>query len=236
MESVPPTSSLADRVAPYRKKLIVLLIALLVIEGVTLVVWSLLSPKYEYSTINMSMFGQQEIRKNKSTGETQIWGAGKWQKIVVSGDQWTLPGGHRLRSGRIATQACPFDSERSFDHRDRSRCSRGSAARRLGDWQKHARAGGRRSRGASGDRDIRTRAGTADAVSPPIDQVVVSSPDAPAAVSPPTEPTAATPLAETTAVPPPAESVRLCPGCGTAYADDEERVCTVCGRARTESV
>src|SRR5450756_2080338 len=99
MESIPPTRSLADRVAPYRKKLVVLLIALLVIEGATLVVWSLLSPKYQYSTMSLGMLGQQEIRKNKSSGETQVWGAGKWQKIEISGGQVTLPSGTQISVG-----------------------------------------------------------------------------------------------------------------------------------------
>jgi hypothetical protein len=237
MESVPPTSSLADRVAPYRKKLIVLLIALLVIEGVTLVVWSLLSPKYEYSTINMSMFGQQEIRKNKSTGETQIWGAGKWQKIVVSGDQWTLPGGTQIAvgGGSPPKHAPSIPSAVLIIVIVLAVVEVALLGVLVIGRSTLARAGDAAVAPAATEISAREPA-PPTAVSPPIDQVVVSSPDAPAAVSPPTEPTAATPPAETTAVPPPAESVRLCPGCGTAYADDEKRFCTVCGRARTESV
>lgn len=282
MESVPPTNSPAGRVARHRKKLVVLLIALLVIEVVTLVVWSLLSPKYEYSTLNMSMFGQQEIRKNKSTGETQIWGAGKWQKIVISGDQWTLPGGTQISVGggsppkhtpsipsavlisvivlavvevvllgglMISRSRVAFAGDAAVAPAASAISAREpeppTAVWPTTDWV------------AVSPPDAPT------AVSPPIDEEAVSSPNAPAAVSPPTEPTPATPPAEPTAatppaaptavplpaapaavpspaapaaVPPPAAPVRFCPGCGTAYAGDEERFCSVCGRARTESV
>jgi hypothetical protein len=207
---------------------VVLLIALLVIEGGTLVVWSLLSPKYQYSTINMSMFGQQEIRKNKSSGETQIWGAGKWQKIVVSGDQWTLPGGTQIAvgGGSPPKHTPSIPSAVLIIVIVLAAVEVALLGVLLIGRSTVARAGDAAVAPAVTETSAREPAPPI-AVSPPIDEVAVSSPDAPMAVSPPAEPTA---------VAPPAEPVRFCPGCGTAYADDEKRFCSVCGRARTESV
>ena len=255
MESIPPTRSLAHRVAPYRKKLVVLLIALLVIEGATLVVWSLLSPKYQYSTMSLGMLGQQEIRKNKSTGETQVWGAGKWQKIEISGGQVTLPSGTQISVGggtpakhpsSIPSAVLPIVivlaaievvllgglmiGRTKVVHA-------GDTAVAPAATETSAREPAPPTEPAAVPPPIAQAAVPPPiAVSPPIDEVAASSADVPTAVSPPIEPAAATPPAEPTAATPPAEPLQFCPGCGTAYADDDKRFCTVCGRARTESV
>jgi len=246
MESIPPTRSLADRVAPYRKKLVVLLIALLVIEGATLVVWSLLSPKYQYSTMSLGMLGQQEIRKNKSTGETQVWGAGKWQKIEISGGQVTLPSGTQISVGG----GTPAKHPSSIPSAVLPIVIVLAAIEvvLLGGLMigrtKVVHAGDTAVAPAATETSAREPAPPTEpaavpppiAVSPPIDEVAASSAAVPTAVSPPIEPAAATPPAEPTAATPPAAPLQFCPGCGAAYADDEKRFCTVCGRARTESV
>lgn len=246
MESIPPTKSLVDRVAPYRKTLVVLLIALLVVEGATLVVWSLRSPKWQYSTMSLGMFGQQEIRKNKSTGETQVWGSGKWQKIEISGGQVTLPSGTQISVGG-GTPAKHTSSIPGAVFTIVIVLAVVEVALLGGlmiGRSKVALAGDVAVAPAATDIPAREPVATEipahepaplapAAVSPPI---AASPPIDEVAVSPPIEPTEATPPAAPAAVPPPAAPQRFCPGCGTAYTDDDERFCTVCGRARTESM
>jgi hypothetical protein len=224
----------------------VLLIALLVIEGATLVVWSLLSPKYQYSTMSLGMLGQQEIRKNKSTGETQVWGAGKWQKIEISGGQVTLPSGTQISVGG----GTPAKHPSSIPSAVLPIVIVLAAIEvvLLGGLMigrtKVVHAGDTAVAPAATETSAREPAPPTEpaavpppiAVSPPIDEVAASSAAVPTAVSPPIEPAAATPPAEPTAATPPAAPLQFCPGCGAAYADDEKRFCTVCGRARTESV
>jgi hypothetical protein len=99
MESNALPTSFGQRVARHRKKLVVLLVALLVVEAMILGLWFLLSPKYEYHTLSSGQLGKLYLRKNKSSGETQIWSAGRWQKIEFTGNHFEYPEGMSLAVG-----------------------------------------------------------------------------------------------------------------------------------------
>jgi hypothetical protein len=81
------------------------MIILLGVAGLLLFAGFVWPSQYQYRTMNLGMLGPQEIREARFTGETQVCGAGVWQKIEISGDRVTIPGGIHIMVG--GGQPCP---------------------------------------------------------------------------------------------------------------------------------
>ena len=47
--------------------------------------------RYDYKTMDMGMFGAQQIRTDRFTGKTEIQGAGKWQPIEINKGKISVP-------------------------------------------------------------------------------------------------------------------------------------------------
>jgi hypothetical protein len=53
--------------------------------------------RYDYTQTNLGMFGTQQIRTDRFTGMTEIYGAGKWQPIEIQGDNMQVPQGTTIQ-------------------------------------------------------------------------------------------------------------------------------------------
>lgn len=76
------------------------IIVVVLVAVVVLVVAGLVTPgflRYDYKTMNMGMFGSQQIRTDRLTGKTEIYGAGKWQPIEFKDGQVRVPQGTTMR-------------------------------------------------------------------------------------------------------------------------------------------
>lgn len=49
--------------------------------------------RYGYKSTDLGMFGTQQIRTDRFTGKTEIYGAGKWQPIDINGGNVSVPQG-----------------------------------------------------------------------------------------------------------------------------------------------
>ncbi|MGE5389657.1 MAG: hypothetical protein ACM3PE_01200 [Deltaproteobacteria bacterium] len=71
----------------------------LVLVGVLLFGWFVWPSHYEYKNMDMGMFGMQKIRTDRFTGESEIYGDGKWQPIEINGTNISIPAGTNLVVG-----------------------------------------------------------------------------------------------------------------------------------------
>lgn len=73
-----------------------LIIGVVVVALVALVVVGLFAPgylRYDHKTMNLGMFGAQQVRTDRFTGKTEIYSAGKWQPIEIQGGKVRFPQG-----------------------------------------------------------------------------------------------------------------------------------------------
>jgi len=75
-----------------RKVILVLVVLVLVMFAVG----GFVTPgylRYKHRKMDMGMFGTQEIRTDRFTGRTQVYGDGKWQPIEIKGNEVRIPPG-----------------------------------------------------------------------------------------------------------------------------------------------
>lgn len=73
-----------------------LVIGVVVVALVALVVVGFFASgylRYDYKTMNLGMFGAQQVRTDRLTGKTEIYSAGKWQPIEIQGGKVRFPQG-----------------------------------------------------------------------------------------------------------------------------------------------
>ena len=76
--------------------IIVVILVVLVVVAVT----GFVTPgylRYDYKTMGIGMFGAQQIRTDRFTGKTEIYGAGRWQPIEINGGNVRVPQGTTIR-------------------------------------------------------------------------------------------------------------------------------------------
>jgi len=109
MTSDPPSQNAATSQPPSstrEKQKTRLLVALGIIAALLLLCFARMA-FYHYHTANLGMLGPQLLRYDRLTGQTGLYCKGHgWQKIEVSGDSVTLPGGTEVF---IGSQGTPLD-------------------------------------------------------------------------------------------------------------------------------
>ena len=60
------------------------IIILVLIVASLLLGWFVWPSHYKHSVINVGIFGKQKIRTDVITGQHQIYGEGRWQKVEIS--------------------------------------------------------------------------------------------------------------------------------------------------------
>jgi hypothetical protein len=69
---------------------------LIVLVLIVLVIVGFITPgylRYDFKEMDTGIFGVHEIRTDRFTGTTEIYGAGKWQPVKVNGNGVDLPAG-----------------------------------------------------------------------------------------------------------------------------------------------
>lgn len=76
------------------------IIILAVLIAVLLFGWFVWPTHYKYTEMHLGMLGKQKIRTERFTGQQQVYGDDKWQKIIISPDgSVTIPGGTTIIVG-----------------------------------------------------------------------------------------------------------------------------------------
>jgi len=52
--------------------------------------------RYKHEQMQLGMFGVQEIRTDRFSGNKQVYGAGKWQPIEINGNKIHIPAGTEI--------------------------------------------------------------------------------------------------------------------------------------------
>jgi len=76
-----------------------IVVASAVITLVALAVAGFVTPgyvRYEHQTMQLGIFGIQEIRTDRFTGRKQVYGGGRWQDIDIDGNKITIHPGTQL--------------------------------------------------------------------------------------------------------------------------------------------
>ena len=70
------------------------------IVGVLLFGWLVWPTFYTHTEVRLGMFGKQKIRTDRFSGQTQVYGDGRWQKIEISPNgRVTIPQGTVIMVG-----------------------------------------------------------------------------------------------------------------------------------------
>lgn len=75
--------------------------------GIALVAWFLWPSHYEYTKMNLGMIGWQEVREDRFTGEKEVCGGDRWQRIIIyPSGRVSVPEGLRVRVGGGGGNKC----------------------------------------------------------------------------------------------------------------------------------